>query len=217
MIVDLNLKGKLVIIVGAGNEGLKKINSLLTQDCKILVISDSENDQIINFVADSKIEFIKEKIENADFIKNYEPILVIASTNNKELNRKIVVEAKKKRCYAYASDDPEFSDFSHPSVINIQDSIQVAISTGGSSPVMARKIKEDVEKIIVDSIDKVDIYHIKLQKIIRDAAKSKISTLEDRKKYLYTVLNDKYIKQLLKDDNFSTAQDEAMRILKDWK
>ena len=63
----------------------------------------------------------------------------------------------------------------------------------------------------------MDIYHIKLQKIIRDAAKSKISTLEDRKKYLYTVLNDKYIKQLLKDDNFSTAQDEAMRILKDWK
>ncbi len=217
MIVDLNLKGKLVIVVGAGNEGLKKINSLLTQDCKILVISDSGDEQIINFVENGKIEFIKKKIENMDFIKNYDPILVIASTNNRELNRKIVVEAKKKRCFAYASDDPEFSDFSHPSVINIQDSIQVAISTGGSSPVMARKIKESVEKIIIGSIDKEDIYHIKLQKIIRDAAKSKISTLADRKKYLYAVLNDKNIKQLLKDDNFSTAQDEAMRILRDWK
>ena len=40
MIVDLHLKGNLVIVVGAGNEGLKKINSLLTQNCKILVLSE---------------------------------------------------------------------------------------------------------------------------------------------------------------------------------
>ncbi|MEK0381625.1 MAG: NAD(P)-dependent oxidoreductase, partial [Nitrosopumilus sp.] len=39
MIVDLNLKGNLVIVVGGGDEGYKKVNSLLTQDCKILLIS----------------------------------------------------------------------------------------------------------------------------------------------------------------------------------
>lgn len=217
MIVDLNLKGKLAIVVGAGGEGLKKVNSLLTQDCQILVISDSANTQITNLAKQGKIQFKKTKLEDANFLKEYDPILVMASTDNKELNRKIVQEAKKKRCYAYASDDPEFSDFAHPSVINIQDTIQVAISTGGRSPAMARKLKLKAEKIFNEIIDKEDIYQIKLQKIARDAAKAKIPTVLERKKFLYWALNDKRIKQLLKDDNFSTAQKEVMRRLGEWK
>ncbi|WP_100182430.1 precorrin-2 dehydrogenase/sirohydrochlorin ferrochelatase family protein [Candidatus Nitrosotenuis aquarius] len=217
MIVDLNLKGKLVIVVGAGGEGLKKVNSLLTQDCQILVISDSANTQITSLARQGKIQFKKTKLEDANFLKEYDPILVMASTDNKELNRKIVQEAKKKRCYAYASDDPEFSDFAHPSVINIQDTIQVAISTGGRSPAMARKLKLRAEKIFNEIIDKEDIYQIKLQKIARDAAKAKIPTVLERKKFLYWALNDKHIKQLLKDDNFSTAQKEVMRRLGEWK
>jgi precorrin-2 dehydrogenase/sirohydrochlorin ferrochelatase len=54
LIVDLNLRGNLVIIVGGGNEGLKKVNSLLTQECKILLISDSTNRQIQNYVKQKK-------------------------------------------------------------------------------------------------------------------------------------------------------------------
>jgi precorrin-2 dehydrogenase/sirohydrochlorin ferrochelatase len=217
VIVDLNLKGRQVIVVGAGGEGLKKVNSLLTQDCQILVISDSANTQIQRLAKDGKIEFKKTKLENASFLKEYDPILVMAATDDRELNRKIVQEAKKKRCYAYAADDPDFSDFAHPSVINIQDTVQVAISTGGRSPAMARKLKLKAEKIFNDIIDKEDIYQIKLQKIARDAAKSKIPTILGRKKFLYSVLNNPKIKQLLKDDNFSTAQKEVMKLLGEWK
>jgi precorrin-2 dehydrogenase / sirohydrochlorin ferrochelatase len=217
VIVDLNLKGKQVIVVGAGGEGLKKVNSLLTQDCQILVISDSANTQITNLAKQGKIQFKKIKLDNANFLSEYDPILVMAATDDKELNRKIVQKAKQKRCYSYAADDPEFSDFAHPSVINIQDTIQVAISTGGRSPAMARKLKLKAEKIFNDIIDKEDIYQIKLQKIARDAAKSKIPTVLERKKFLYHILNDKRIKQLLKDDNFPTAQKEVMRILSEWK
>ena len=54
MIVDLHLKGNLVIVVGVGAEGLKKINSLLTQDCKILVISETTNPQIKKYVEKKK-------------------------------------------------------------------------------------------------------------------------------------------------------------------
>ena len=56
LIVDLYLKGNLVIIVGAGNEGLKKINSLLTQDCKILVISENSNSQIEKYQKQGEIK-----------------------------------------------------------------------------------------------------------------------------------------------------------------
>ncbi len=55
MIVDLNLHDKTVIVIGGGNEAQKRINSLLKQDCEILVISDSVNSQISKLVKAKKI------------------------------------------------------------------------------------------------------------------------------------------------------------------
>ena len=213
LIVDLNLKGNLVIVVGGGQEGLKKINSLLTQDCKILLISDRTNSQIDNYVKQKKILFKKIKLENADFLTKYKPILVMATTDDKKLNRKIVERAKKMRCYAYAADDPAVSDFSHPSVINIEDTVQVAVSTGGRSPAMARKIRMQAEKIFKKIIKKEDIYQIKLQEFARSSAKAKIATPLERKKFLYGVINDNQIKQLIKEGNFKKAQKRVMEML----
>lgn len=216
MIVDLNLKGNLVIVVGGGAEGLKKINSLLTQDCRILVISDKINPQLSHYIKKNKIEFKKVKLKNASFLGNYKPFLVMATTDNKELNRKIVQKAKKMKCYVYASDDPEVSDFSHPSVINIQDAVQIAISTKGRSPIMSRKIKNQAEKVFKKIIKKEDIYQIKLQQIARNAAKKNIPTQNERKKFLYSVLKDSKIKQLIKDEKLKKAQDRAMMMLREW-
>lgn len=216
MIVDLNLKGNLVIVVGGGAEGLKKINSLLTQDCRILVISDKINPQLSHYIKKNKIEFKKVKLKNASFLGNYKPFLVMATTDDKELNRKIVQKAKKMKCYVYASDDPEVSDFSHPSVINIQDAVQIAISTKGRSPIMSRKIKNQAEKVFKKIIKKEDIYQIKLQQIARNAAKKNIPTQNERKKFLYSVLKDSKIKQLIKDEKLKKAQDRAMMMLREW-
>jgi len=110
LIVDLHLKGNLVIVIGAGNEGVKKVKSLLTQDCKILVISNNTNSQISKLVKEKKIKFKKLKLENPNFLTKYKPYLVMATTDDRELNHKIVSKAKKMNCYAYASDDPEISD-----------------------------------------------------------------------------------------------------------
>ena len=217
MIVDLNLKGNLVIVVGGGDEGFKKVNSLLTQDCKILLISDKVNTQLSNFIKQKKIKFKKTKLKDTDFLSKYKPFLVMATTNDRQLNRKIIQKAKKMKCYVYASDDPEVSDFAHPSVINIEDTVQIAISTGGKSPAMARKLKLQAEKIFKKIIKKEDIYQIKLQQIARDKAKKTIPTQIERKKFLYSVLNDKTIKQLLKDNNLKKAQQRAMLILRKWK
>jgi len=217
MIVDLDLKGGLVIVVGGGTEALKKINALLTQNCEILVLSDKVNTQIKNFVSKKKIEYKKIKLNNVNVLSNYKPFLVMATTDDRKLNRKIVDYAKKVGCMAYASDDPDVSDFAHPSIINIEDTVQIAISTGGQSPAMARKMKLQAEKVFKKIVNKDDIYQIKLQGIARKAAKDKISTPKERKKFLYTILNDKRIKQLIKDDEPKKAQKLAMLMLEEWK
>ena len=207
----------MVIVVGGGQEGLRKINSLLTQDCKILLISDKTNQQIANYVKQKKITFKKMKLKGADFLSKYKPFMVMATTDDKELNRKIVEKAKQMRCYAYAADDPSVSDFSHPSAINIEDTVQIAISTGGRSPAMARKIRMQAEKVFKKIIKKEDIYQIKLQEIARSAAKSRLATPIERKKFLYSVLNDNQVKQLIKEGDFKKAQKRVMKMLGDLK
>jgi len=205
-----------VIVIGSGNEGVKKVNSLLTQDCKILVISDKLNSQIERYVKQGKIKFKKTKLKDAVFLSKYKPYLVMATTSDRMLNRKIVEKAKKMKSYAYASDDPEISDFAHPSVINIADTIQIAISTGGSSPAMARKIKLKAEPFFKKNISNEDIYQIKLQKFARFEAKQVLSTQLDRKKFLYAVMNDKRVKGLLKEGKYKMSQVRVKKMLKEW-
>ena len=216
MIVDLHLKGNLVIVVGSGNEGVKKVSSLLTQDCEILGIGNSTNSQIEKYVKQGKIKFKKIKLKDARFLSKYKPYLVMATTSDRTLNRKIVEKARKMKSYAYASDDPEISDFAHPSVINIADTVQVAVSTGGSSPAMARKIKIKAESFFKKNISSEDIYQIKLQKFARSEAKQVISAQLDRKKFLYAIMNDKRVKELLKEGKYKKSQTRVKKMLKEW-
>ena len=216
LIVDLHLKGNLVIVIGSGNEGMKKVNSLFTQDCKILVISNKSNSQIEKYVKQGKIQFKKTKLNDATFLSKYKPYLVMATPSDITLNRKIVEKARRMKSYAYASDDPEVSDFAHPSVINIADTVQVAVSTGGSSPAMARKIRLKMESFLKKNISSEDIYQIKLQKFARFEAKKVISTQLDRKKFLYSVMNDKHVKELLKEGKYKMTQTRVKKMLKEW-
>ena len=205
-----------MIVVGSGNEGMKKVNSLFTQDCKILVISDKSNSQIEKYVKQGKIQFKKTKLKDATFLSKYKPYLVMATTSDITLNRKIVEKARRMKSYAYASDDPEVSDFAHPSVINIADTVQVAVSTGGSSPAMARKIRLKMESFLKKNISSEDIYQIKLQKFARFEVKKVLSTQLDRKKFLYSVMNDKRVKELLKEGKYKMTQTRVKKMLKEW-
>ena len=206
-----------MLVIGGGNEGLKKVNALLTQDCKILVISDKTNKEIERYVKQKKITFKKIKLQNANFLKKYKPFMVMATTDDRELNRKIVEQAKKMRCYAYAADDPAVSDFAFGSVINIEDTVQIAVSTGGRSPAMARKIRMQAERVFKKIIKKDDIYQIKLQDFARNAVKTKLGTFPERKKFLYSVMSDNRVKQLIKEGNFKNAKMRVMKMLGDLK
>ncbi|MDE1868248.1 MAG: bifunctional precorrin-2 dehydrogenase/sirohydrochlorin ferrochelatase, partial [Thaumarchaeota archaeon] len=108
---------------------------------------------------------------------------------------------------------PEVSDFAFGSVINIQDTVQIAVSTGGRSPAMARRLRMQAEKVFKKLIKKEDIYQIKLQDFARRAAKIKLATFPERKKFLYQVMNDNRIKQLIADGNLKKAQKQVIEML----
>ena len=217
LIIDLHLNGKTVIVVGAGNEALKRIKLLQNEGCKIIVIGEKPNSEITKLSKSKKIKFKKIKITSSLFLKMYKPFLVIASTTDSSLNQKIIETAKKMKILAYASDSPDSSDISYLSLIDIKKTIKIGISTNGGSPIMAKKIKSNVEKCVQKNISDEDIELIKIQKFARIESKKYILTQTERKKFLYELMNDIRVKELLKDGKYKAIQTTIKKMVKDWK
>tara|TARA_B110000444_G_scaffold254096_1_gene286023 strand:- start:527 stop:1180 length:654 start_codon:yes stop_codon:yes gene_type:complete len=217
MIINLNLENKKIIVIGGGSEAEKRIKSLLNEKCEIIVISDSVNETISKLVKTKQVKLKKQKIENMKFISELKPSLIITTTNDKKINQKIINYSKKKKIIAYSSDNPEDSDFSNAAIIDFEKMIQIAIFTGGQSPVMSKKIKSKAENVLKKVISKEDIVQIKIQKISRKLAKEIIPTQLERKECLKSIMNDNRIDQLIKDGQIKKAEKRAIEILKTWK
>ena len=217
LIIDLHLNGKTVIVVGAGNEALKRIKLLQNEGCKIIVIGEKPNSEITKLSKTKKIIFKKIKITSSLFLKTYKPFLVIASTTDSSLNQKIIETAKKMKILAYASDSSDSSDISYLSLIDIKKTIKIGISTNGGSPIMAKKIKSNIEKCVQKNISDEDIELIKIQKFARTESKKYILTQTERKKFLYELMNDIRVKELLKDGKYNAIQTTIKKMVKDWK
>ena len=217
MIVDLNLAGKNVIVIGGGVEGVRKVKGLLGQNCKITVISERLNSYLEELAQQKKIEIVKMKIKNANVLDNYQNIfLVLAATDNKELNRKIVEKGRSMMSFVYAADDPPVSDFSYASIINIEGIMQVAISTFGKSPIMAMRLRIKAERILRRTIKQSDIENTKLQEFARMAARPKIKTVIERKRFLYSIIKDKTIQNLINENKIDEAKVMAIERLNQW-
>ena len=216
LIIDLHLNGKTVVIIGAGNEALKRIKLLENEKCQIIVIGEKPHSEITKLSRTKKLMLKKTKLDSSLSLKKYSPFLVIASTTDNLLNQKIVQTARKMKILAYASDSPESSDISYLSLINIKKTIRVGISTGGASPIMAKKIKSKTEKYLKKNISNQDVQLIKIQKFARTESKKHISTQVERKKFLYTLMNDKRVKELLKDRKYKPIQSIIKKMVKNW-
>ncbi len=218
MIVDLNVKGKHAIVIGGGTEGVRKVRGLLGQDAKITVISNRLNRYLTDHAKLGKVELVKTKLKDASILDNYSDVfLVLAATDDRELNRKLVERGREMGAFVYAADDPAVSDFSYASVINIEGVMQVAISTSGKSPIMARKVRIRAERVLKRIIKKVDIENAKLQEFARNAAKPRIKTVEERKEFLYSLIKDSRIQNLIKEDRIEDAKSATLELLQKWE
>lgn len=70
--------------------------------------------------------------------------LVVAATNNRDLNARIAAAARSEGVWANVADDPDASDFVFPALVR-RGSLRIAISTGNDSPALARRLRERLE------------------------------------------------------------------------
>ncbi len=205
-------------MLGGGNEGARKVHGLLDQNCKITVVCNRLNRYLSQLREQGRIEVVKTKIKDASVLDNYNSLyLVLAATNDKSLNRMLVEKARSMRLFVYAVDDPDISDFSYASIINIEGIMQVAISTSGKSPIMSRKVRIKAERVLRRVIKKTDIENAKLQEFARAAAKSTFKTVEQRKKFLYSLIENSHIQNLIKEDRTDDAKSTTLELLREWE
>ena len=218
MLVDLNLNGKQVIIIGGGTEGLRKLRGLEDQNCEIILITSRLNKVIKRLQDGGKLSLRKEYVRDTSFLVDYKnPFLVLACTNNKLLNRVIAREASLKGALSYAVDDPSVSDFSYASIINIEGILQIAISTSGKSPIVARRFRIKAERVLRRLISKSDIENIRLQEAARKMIRSKIPTVNERKEFLYSIINNASIQKLIKENRIDEARQELVALINSWE
>ena len=137
----LNLKNKKCVIVGGGLVALRKCKTLLESEASITVVSPAFLNEFTE-LAPGKILLIQD-IFRTRYIEDC--YLVIAATEEKKVNLEICRYCEKNRILVNVTDEPELCSFIAPAFFRRGD-LTVAVSTGGKSPALAKKIKEDIEK-----------------------------------------------------------------------
>ncbi len=139
--VNLNITDKLCLVVGGGAVALRKTKSLLASGAKIRLISPEVLAEL-NVLAQSKeIEWFERGFVEGDLKGVF---LVFAATNNPDVQVLIVEEAAKYSVLLNSADDPRNSHFHVPAHFR-RGKMLVTVSTGGGSPALAKKIRQQLE------------------------------------------------------------------------
>ncbi len=138
----LKLDGRLCLVVGAGNVGEPKIESLLASGARVRVVAPKATPRVREWARDGRIEWHVREYAPSDFAGVF---LVIAATNSSPLHGDIYAEAQSRGVLCNCVDEPERCDFYFPAVVRRGD-LQIAISTGGLSPALAQRLRMDLEQ-----------------------------------------------------------------------
>lgn len=186
--VFLDIRGKDCLVVGGGPVGVRKALALEKSGARVTIISDRFSGMSDQFKGTS-ICFVKKEYEKKDVNDRF---LVFAATNNADLNQRIKMDAAGFNILCNIADAPDSSDFLVPSTVD-RGKLVLAVSTSGSSPAMARKIRQDLERQFGPE------YAVMLEIMGRIRTRLLSSrNLPDDNKALFTALIQKGLVELIK-------------------
>lgn len=140
--IHLHIKNRKVVVVGGGGVALRKIQGLIEAGARVTVIDPRPLKAIKSLSSSRRLLWLRRVYRRGDL---KDAFLTVAATDNPKINRTVYKEAKRKKILLNVVDQPEFCDFIFPARVQRGDFL-VTISTGGASPALARKVREDFEK-----------------------------------------------------------------------
>ena len=198
----MELSKKSVLLIGGGEVAERKLDLLLKANAKLTIVSPEFTDYITELIKNNKnVTTITDHYKEEHMDNSYS--FVIAATNNESLNEEIASQANHKGILVNVVDKPKICDFIFPSILE-RGPITVAVSTGGSSPVLARLLRTKLETLIPGAYGR-------LAKIVsenRIPVRKKLINSKSNRIFWEQMLNGKFVELVL-----SGQDDEAVKYL----
>ena len=144
--IFLELSGRRVVVIGAGAVAVRKAQSLLDARARLVVVADTIDDMLTTLCQGTNAELVKSKYSK-DYLLG--AVLVIAATNNPELNKRIYKDCQELEILCNVVDEPQLADFFVPAVVKRGD-LQITVGTEGCCPAYAGHIRKKLEQTFTD-------------------------------------------------------------------
>ncbi len=180
--VNLVLKNKKCLVIGAGNVAERKVKRLLECGARVSVLSPAMTPGLKTMAKNGKIAFKEKKVNLRALDGAY---LVIAATTDRSVNAAVSSYCRKKNILINVVDSPKECSFILPSIIRRGD-LTISISTDGISPALSKKIRQDLEKVF--GVGYVGL--LRMMKKIRPLVLKKMKTAQSRKNFFNKMLKE---------------------------
>ena len=173
--VFFDLNGKHCLVVGGGDVAARKVSLLFRAGAEVKVVSPELCESLKNRVTNGEISHEARPFEDADLDAC---VLIVAGTDDQAVNKRVSELAHAKCIPVNVVDQPELCSFIVPSIID-RSPVQVAVSTGGASPVLARLLRARLETMIPAAYGQL----ASLMNEFRDKVKSKLGDESKRRRF----------------------------------
>lgn len=168
-----------IVIIGGGKVAYRKCINFLAFNKKVVVVSEEFIKEFENIK--DEIEIIEDSY-NEKYIKK--AFVVVAATNNKDVNHQIGTYCREYGKLVNVVDDVDLSNFTVPSFVKRGDFL-LSVSTGGKSPSLSAKIREELEEVYDESYEE----YVNLLGQTRHIIINNTDDVMERKKQLKELLN----------------------------
>src|SRR6188508_2930868 len=181
-IACLKLKGRRCLVIGGGDIGLEKVEGLLTCDADVTLIAPVAHPELEALAAEGSIEWEKRLYAGPADLEG--TFMVIAATDDSEVNIGIYDDAEKRAMLVNVVDVPPLCNFILPAVVRTGP-LAIAISTAGASPALAKRIKRQIADEFGEPYARLAV----LLNDVRGWAKGTLPTYQDRKAFFEGIVN----------------------------
>lgn len=178
--IFLDVKARPCLVVGGGRVALRKLNHLLEAGAEARVIAPEVTAEIQALADKGAVQLQLREFAPTDLDGL---LLVVAATDQREVNRQISEQARNLGLLVNVADQPEDCNFLMPAVID-RSPVVVAVSTGSASPVLARMIRARLESLVPAGYGRL----AELCARYRDRVKERFDQQRDRRRFWDRVL-----------------------------
>ena len=140
----LDIEGRTCVVIGGGDVAERKAEGLRKAGARVTIVSPKLNASLSRKAKSGALHWVRREYRAGDL---QDATMAFAGTNDRGVNRAIAKEAEERRVLLNVADDPELCSFIAPAVVE-RDGLSIAVSTGGKSPAMARKVREELERLV---------------------------------------------------------------------